>query len=143
MAHYHKDWWRTLKSVIAPNSKSSVPPLIKDGTIADDETDKANILNDFFRDQTLIDDDGADLPQFESYDVLSELNSIHITPDEVKTVLKSLPLGKAAGQDGINNCVLRELATELSVPFCSLFNRSLQIGAFPENWKRSHVTPIA
>ena len=43
----------------------------------------------------------------------------------------------------MNNRVLRELATELSVPFCSLFNRSLQIGAFPENWKRSHVTPIA
>ena len=140
---YSKDWWRTLKSVIAPNSKNSVPPLIKDGTIADDETDKANILNDFFRDQTLIDDNGVDLPQFESYDVLSELNSIHITPDEVKTVLKSLPLGKAAGPDGINNRVLRELAIELSVPFCSLFNRSLQIGAFPENWKRSHVTPIA
>ena len=89
-----KDWWRTLKSVIAPNSKSSVPPLIKAGTIAYDETDKANILNYFFRDQTLIDDNGVDLPQFESYDVLSELNSIHITPDEVKTVLKSLPLVK-------------------------------------------------
>ena len=74
---------------------------------------------------------------------MSELSFIHITPDEVETVLKFLPLGKAAGPDGINNRVLRELSRELSSPFCCLFNHSLQIGEFPDNWKRSHVSPIA
>ena len=138
-----RDWWRTLKTVIAPNSKSSVPPLEKDGIIIDDDTDKANVLNNFFRDQTIINDDGVELPQFENYDIQSELSSIHITPDEVETVLKSLPLGKSSGPDGINNRVLRELAKEISVPFCSLFNRSIQAGEFPDIWKRSHVSPIA
>ena len=137
-----RDWWRILKSVIAPNSKSSVPPLEKDDIIIDDDTDKTNVLNDFFRDQSLINDTGIELPQFENYTFLSELSSIHINPEEVEIVLQSLPLGKACGPDGINNRVLRELATQLSSPFCCLFNHSLQIGEFPDIWKRSHVTPI-
>ena len=51
------------------------------------------------------------------------------------TVLKSLPLGKAAGPDGLNNRILREPARELSEPLCCLFHRYLEIhvGSFPEN----------
>ena len=46
------------------------------------------------------------------------------------------------GPDSINNRVLRELATELSVPLCSLFNQSIQTGIFPECWKFANVCPI-
>ena len=38
--------------------------------------------------------------------------------------------------------ILRELATELSYPFCSLFNQSLQMGTFPDSWKLSNVCPM-
>ena len=58
-------------------------------------------------------------------------------------MFKSLPVGKAAGPDGINNRILRELARKLFVPFCCLFNRSLQIGENPDYWKQTHVSPIA
>ena len=58
-------------------------------------------------------------------------------------MFKSLPVGKAAGPDGINNRILRELARELSVSFCCLFNRSHQIGEFPDYWKQAHVSPTA
>ena len=132
-----------MKKVIAPNSKNSISLLEKDGIVTDDDTEKANVLNDFFLDQTLINDNDVELPQFDNYDVLSEQSFIYITPDEVETVLKFLPLGKAAGPDGINNRVLRELSRELSSPFCCLFNHSLQIGEFPDNWKRSNMSPIA
>ena len=74
--------------------------------------------------------------------VHSYFSSLQLTPSEVETVLKSLPIGKAAGPDGINNRILRELAVELSVPFCSLFNQSLRTGNFPACWKVSHVCPI-
>ena len=74
--------------------------------------------------------------------VHSYFSSLQLTPSEVETVLKSLPIGKAAGPDGINNRILREFAVELSVPFCSLFNQSLRTGNFPACWKVSHVCPI-
>ena len=107
-----------------------------------DELEKANVLNDFFRDQTLVDDTNIDLPVIDQYVAHSYFSSLQLTPSEVETVLKSLPIGKAAGPDGINNRILRELAVELSVPFCSLFNQSLRTGNFPACWKVSHVCPI-
>ena len=60
----------------------------------------------------------------------------------MKSVLKSLPVGKASGPDGINNRILRELAAEIAVPLCCLFNHSLETGIFPDDWKRSNVSPI-
>ena len=137
-----KDWWTTLKSVISPNSKCSVPPLQTNGMTVSDEIEKANVLNDFFRDQTLVDDTNVDLPVIDQYAVHSDFSSLKLTPSEIETVLKSLPIGKAAGPDGINNRILRELAVELSVPFCSLFNQSLRTGNFPAFWKVSDVCLI-
>ena len=69
------------------------------------------------------------------YNVQYQLSALVITPDEVESVLKCLPVGKAAGPDGISNRVLRELSVELSFPFCRLFSHSLQSGVFPDNWK--------
>ena len=137
-----KDWWRTLKSDISPNSKQSLPSLEHNGISITEDTDKANVLNYFFRDQTLINDNGIELPEMTPYNVQYQLSALVITPDEVESVLKSLPVGKAAGQDGISNRVRRELSVELSFPFCRLFSHSLQSGVFPDNWKVSHVTPI-
>lgn len=80
-----RDWWSTVKSVISSTSNSSVPPLEKDGIIISDEQQKANALNDFFRDQTLIDDDNVELSEAPLYDVESYFDLLVITPDEVET----------------------------------------------------------
>ena len=74
--------------------------------------------------------------------VLHELRSLNLTPAEIEVILKSLPIGKAAGPDGISNRILRELAVKLSYPLCSLFNQSLQTGTFPDSCKLSNVSPI-
>ena len=137
-----KDWWSTLKTIISPNSSNSLSPLDKDGQIITDDLDKANTLNDYFRDQTLINDSNEAVPDVIQYNVLHELRSLILTPAEIEVILKSLPTRKAAGPDGISNRILRELAVELSYPLCSLFNQSLQTGTFPDSWKLSNVSPI-
>ena len=48
-----KDWWRTLKYVITPEQPATVPPLCKNGIIYTDDKDKANILNQFFTEQSI------------------------------------------------------------------------------------------
>ena len=63
-------------------------------------------------------------------------------PAEIEVVLASLPVGKEVGPDGISNKILHELSVELSLPFCYLFNQSLQTGVFPDCWKISNVCPI-
>ena len=111
-------------------------------TVSHDDLDKANILNDFFRDQTVIDESNAVLPQLDPYTINSNMYSLHFSPAEIEFVLKSLKTGKATGPDGMNNRVLRELSKELAVPFCSLFNQSIETGVFPQCWKVAHVCPI-
>ena len=42
------------------------------------------------------------------YNIESTLNSIILTPLEVESVLKSLPIGKASGPNGLSNRILKE-----------------------------------
>ena len=136
-----KDWWSTLKAFIATSQNSSVPTLEKDGNIYSDETDKANVLNNLFRDQTLLNDQNARIPNIACYVNRFLFNPV-ITPLEVESVLKSLPLCKAVGSDDVNNRILREIAHELLYPLCSLINQSLRLGIFPDTWKDALVCPI-
>ena len=136
-----KDYWRTLKQFIKPQQRSSIPPLNADGIILDDDTDKANFLNDYFTQQTSLDDTHASLPAT-PLENNSTLNSILITRGEVQEILKYLKVGKAVGPDTISNKLLKELSTPLSSPLCDLFNFSLRRGQFPNSWKEANITPI-
>ncbi|MEW8547864.1 MAG: reverse transcriptase family protein, partial [Candidatus Thiodiazotropha sp.] len=137
-----KDWWSTLKTFISPNSSSSIPPLEHNNSIYSDETDKANIFNKYFQSQTNLDETNAVLPDLIPSVINSELNTIVLTPLEVESVLKSLTVGKASGPNGLNNRVLKELSSELSIPFCSFFNQSLRVGTLPVFYKEANVCPI-
>ena len=70
------------------------------------------------------------------------LSIIVLTPLEVESVLKTLPVAKASSPDGLSNRVLRELSKELSVPYCSLFNQSLGVGIVPSSYKEANVCPV-
>ena len=89
----------------------------------------------------MLDEQNASLPELTCV-ANSRLSSIVLTPNEVQLALKSLPTGKASGPNGINNRVLKELAMEISLPLCTLFNLSLQTGIVPESHKEGNVCSI-
>ena len=136
------DWWSTLKTVISPAATSSIPSLESNGCIYTDEQDKANLLNNYFKEQTLLDDSHAELQALPPYNIESTLNSIILTPLQVESVLKSLPTGTASGPNGFSNHNLKELSKQLTFPLCVLFNRSLSQGEIPSQWKETNVCPI-
>ena len=127
--------------MINQNTKSQIPPLESNGLIYTDEKEKANLLNQFFQSQTVLDEQNASLPELTCV-ANSRLSSIVLTPNEVQLVLKSLPTGKASGPNGINNRILKELAMEISLPLCTLFHLSLQTGIVPESYKEGNVYSI-
>lgn len=137
-----RSWWSTLKSFISPTSKSTIPPLEHNGRLYSEEQEKANLLNDFFCDQTILNDQNAMLPRITPYTFASRLSNLVLTPNEVRSVLQTLAVGKASGPNGLNNRVLKELANEISEPLCSLFNYSLNLGSFPKPWKDANLSPI-
>ena len=65
-----------------------------------------------------------------------------MTPEEVETTLKALPIGKATGPDEISNRLLKEISREISVPLTEFYNHSLSIGKVPDSFKESHVVPV-
>ena len=74
-----------------------------------DNTEKSNLLNDYFAQRTLLDDSSSTLP--DSTNIAGPfLNNIQFTPLEVQGVLETLELGKSTGPDNVTNRVLKELS---------------------------------
>ena len=68
--------WTVLKTFISQNNSSCKPPLENDGVVYSEETDKANLLNNFFREQTVLNDKDAVLRDIVQYTVQSQLQSL-------------------------------------------------------------------
>ena len=137
-----KDYWNTLKSFIKPaQSSSEIPPLHQNGCYVSDSTEKANLLNEYFVQQTSLDERSATIPAMVNI-IGPTLTNINLTSLEVKSVLESLQLGKSSGPDGINNRILKELSSPLSRPLSNLFNYSMSKGIFPDIWKEANVSPL-
>ena len=90
------------KTLYQTSQVNVIPSLNKNVEIYTEEKYKANILNNFFTEQTLLDESKATLPQTLK-NTKYKLDSITVTPEEVRETLKSLHIGKAAGPDLINN----------------------------------------
>ena len=60
----------------------------------------------------------------------------------VENKLKNLDASKAQGPDGIPPRVLKELCKELALPISVIYNKSLETGILPEEWKTAEVTAI-
>ena len=71
-----------------------------------------------------------------------KLDSIIDKPEELREVLKLLPIGKAAGPKLMNNRRLKEIVQPLTLPLCDLFNCSLSSRNLPNILKQAKVTPI-
>ena len=117
-----------------------MPTLYHNNRFATNSSEKADLLNDFFVSQSILNDENVNIP-FIIPNAIS-MPMFEIEPHEVKSVLKSLPLGKASGPDEINNRILLELAEELCIPLCKLFNKSLNASQIPSKWKEAHVCAI-
>ncbi|KAK3102283.1 hypothetical protein FSP39_010205 [Pinctada imbricata] len=67
---------------------------------------------------------------------------IHVTQKGVHKLLTKLGPHKAAGPDEIKPRVLKELADCIAPILTIIFNRSLDRGEVPSDWRNARVTPI-
>ena len=82
---------------------------------------------------TLENDTPPDIPHLDC-----QLDEITLTALEVKDVIKNLDINKAAGPDPVHNRLLIVAADVISEPQTRhLFNRWLNEGTFPLQWKTS------
>ena len=102
---------------------------------------KANMLNDCFSSQTIINNQNKHLPHL---DLITDktLEYITISEQEVRDVLENLDTSKAHGPDHVSPHFLKEGAPVFSKSLSTVFNRSLQQGYFPPLWKDGYLTHI-
>ena len=136
-----KLFWKTSKQILGVSKTSHTIPTLKlDNKFAENNADKANMLNEYFSSQSVVNDINKTLPP--RTDTNNQLNFITISEQEVKDVLDNLNVTKACGPDLISPRLLKEGASVLSKPLATVFNRSLLQGSFPSNWKDANVTAI-
>ena len=75
----------------------------------------------------------------------SSTNSLYLSPtskSEIKKLVKDLPSKSSSGHDNISNVLLKELIDILAPPLTIVFNRSMEMGEFPEVMKLAEVVPL-
>ncbi|CAB0006769.1 unnamed protein product, partial [Nesidiocoris tenuis] len=72
---------------------------------------------------------------------LISLSSLSVSLQQVQRELASLDPSKGMGPDGVPPLLLKHCPS-MAIPLTSLFNKSLEIGSFPQVWKTAFLTPI-
>lgn len=73
---------------------------------------------------------------------VEDLASVTLTRKEVSNALRNLDSHKATGPDDIPNIFFRNLSDQISAPLGMIFNRSIEAGVFPSQWKSSFVSNL-
>ena len=102
-----KLFWKTSKQLLNLNKASgSIQTLKLNSNIAENDKQKAELLNHYFTSQTMVDDANKELPHIDPSN--HTLDSIIILCQDVKDVLLHLNVTKASGPDLISPRLLRE-----------------------------------
>ena len=122
--------------------KHQIGPLEdSQGVVHVADMDMANILNDYFV-SVYTRENSNDVPVLGITHEGQTLDSILCTVDEVTTRIEKLNQYKSPGPDGFLPRVLREVSRQVASHLTAVFNKSLESGVIPEDWRFANVTPI-
>ncbi|CAG2230882.1 unnamed protein product [Mytilus edulis] len=134
-------WWRIAKSVCKfKNKESQNSPIKVNGEILIHPIEKATAINDYFCSISRFDTE----PQLPNVPPLApyELSDIVITEQDVIDHFQILNINKPAGPDKLPPKFLKAIFPSLVTPLTFIFNKSLQSGIVPSDWKLANVSAI-
>ena len=133
-----KAWYRITNDITKLKTKHN--PLIRNGQPPNHPIDKAQTLKEHFVGISTV---GAEpeLPQIPT-NLDSNLNSIILLEQDVKDQLDNLNVSKPGGPYEISPKLIKTFGYDLVKQLTSLFNKSLQLGQVPFQWKLANVSAI-
>ena len=122
-----------------------IAPLSSNGQVHSDPTTKANILNQQFE-SVFSRPSPLSLKQLAKSAVPKSSNNhmppITITQKGVNNLLKGLNPNKASGPDEISPRLLKELHNEVTPILTQIFQKSLETGIVPADWRHAVISPV-
>ena len=99
----------------------------------------AALFNRFFASVFTVDSPMEEISCAPSNTVMADLT---LTVTTVQTALEALEVGKATGPDEIPAKLLKGTAPVIAPSLCKIFNKSLQLGSLPSDWKLANVLTV-
>ena len=122
--------------------QTGVGPLIDDNkNVTSKGEEMAEILNNYFSSVFTEDTTGADI-NIEDLNFDNPVDGITVTKQDIEEKIDKLKPGKAPGPDGISTTLLIKLKYVISIPLQILFQKSIDKGSVPLDWKKAKVIPI-
>lgn len=133
-----KPFWKFIAS--QRKDSQSMPPLRKEqGHLAESDDEKASTLNQQFCD-SFSSESSTSIPFLRrKFPVMPD---IKITENGVFKLLSNLKPSKAAGPDGLHPLVLKQLAPVISPTLALIFQKSLDNGSLPNDWRDANICPL-
>ena len=134
-----KRFWSYVKH--RKQDASGIAPLKKsDGLLYSDAPTQADILNKQFHSVYTREDTG-NIPS-KGPSPHKSMNKISISTNGVKKLLRGLNIHKATGPDQIPTRLLHDFADELGPTLSAIFQRSLDTGKIPDDWREAAIVPV-
>lgn len=133
-----KRFWSYIKSLRKDNS--GVSPLKENGKMHADAKDKADILNRQYE-SVFTKESTTNIPK-PSGTPYPSMPDISINNEGVEKLLKKLNPNKACGPDSITGRVLKDLAEEISPFLTHIFQKTIDAGNIPDDWRYANVTAL-
>ena len=123
--------------------QSTVGPLkSKNGEIVTDNVGMGNILNKYFS-SVFTSENLENMPEAENKAGSNvKFESLYFCRKLIQEKLNGIKNFSAPGPDGIYSNVLKALSSELSTPLSILFNKSMEDGFVPQDWRQANVCPL-
>ena len=119
------------------------PIKSKNGTLLLSDEEKVEAFNDYFvsvfEDKKVQDASSEVLFKENEHE---QLDDIEITVNAVLKKIEKLKIGSAPGPDEIYPRLLKECKYEISLPLALIYQKSINEGRIPEEFKRTNITPI-
>ena len=135
----NKKLWSYVKS--QRKEQTGIADLTDNNKTIFNAKDKANIFNEQFSKVFSTPCDTTYPPPVPDSDIDS-LDSITVSRNGVLKLLLGINENKAIGPDNIPGTLLKSCAHELHEVFTIFFQKSLDLGQVPDDWKTAHIFPL-
>ena len=104
---------------------------------------KASYVNKFFASQCTPLVNNSKLPDKITYNSAARLTSVKFDNNDILKIISSLNVNKAHGDDGISVRMIKMCDESLVQPLSLIFRGCIDIGVYPDTWKKSNTVPGA